>query len=60
MNNNRKLESGNVIKGNPTEKEYTIEEKLEMILKAMWNLEKRVAELEKEVAKNSVKNKILN
>lgn len=59
MNNNRKLESKNVIKETPAEKQYTTEEKLEMILKAMWNLESRVTELEKEVAKNSVKNKIL-
>lgn len=59
MNNNRKLESGNTIKETPAEKEYTTEEKLEMILKAMWNLESRVTELEKEVAKSSIKNKIL-
>lgn len=60
MNNNRKLESGNTIKETHTEKQYTTEEKLEMILKAMWNLEGRITDLEKEVAKNSIKNKILS
>ena len=31
MNNNRKLESGNTIKETPAEKQYTTEEKLEMV-----------------------------
>ena len=56
MNSNGKL----VKQEHATEKQYTTEEKLELIMKAMWNLEGRVAELEKEVAKGSIKNKILS
>ena len=56
MNSNGKL-----VKQDPVEeKQYTTDEKLELIMKAMWNLEGRVTNLEKEVAKNSIKNKILS
>ena len=60
MNSNGKLVKEKVSKEVSTDKQYTTEEKLELIMKAMWNLEGRVTDLEKEVAKNSIKNKILS
>lgn len=60
MNSNGKLVKKEVSTEVPADKQYTTDEKLELIMKAMWNLEGRITDLEKEVAKNSIKNKILS